>query len=105
MLEKRQFHKLVALNGRLLAIGGRNKESGRLDSVECYDPFKNKWQLESSLNQIRSSHALTVHDNKIYVFGGNGTTNTEKTAECYVPSADQWITVNIFKKNNLYFIQ
>lgn len=99
MLEKRMLHKLVAFNGRLLAIGGRNENSKRLKSVEYYDPFENKWLLKTSMNLSRSSHAVAVHDNKIYVLGGAG---EDKIAEYYHPLLDQWIMVNVFKENYVY---
>lgn len=99
MLEKRQFHKLVALNGRLFSVGGWNVESGRLKSVECYDPLEKKWLSKTSMNAIRCSPAVAVHDDKIYVFGGFGDTGTEKSAEYYDPLLGQWITVNVFIKN------
>lgn len=95
MLEKRHLHRLVALNGRLFAIGGQHDESGQLKSVECYDPLKKKWQLDTSMNIVRSGHAAVVHDNKIYVFGG-WQVEVEENAEFYDPLLDQWIVVNVF---------
>lgn len=104
MLKRRQSHTLVALAGRLFAIGDSNDESGRLKSVECYDPLENKWQLKSSMNLTRGGHAVSVHDNKIYVFGGYGEIKIEKFGEYYDPLLDQWIMVNIFTENYLNII-
>jgi len=55
MKERRYATALVTVNGKVLAIGGYNEESGSLSSVEEFDLEEEIWSMASfSMNQGRS---------------------------------------------------
>lgn len=57
----RATHELVALNGRLFAVGGTDGSSS-LNSVEEFDVKTNKWTLVRCMISRRSSVAGAVLD-------------------------------------------
>lgn len=59
---------LVCLNSYLYAVGGYNGQS-QLSSVERYNVARNLWEPRASMHQCRSAHGVTVHQERIYVFG------------------------------------
>lgn len=50
---------MVQVNGLLYTLGG-NDGSNSLNTVECYDPLKNKWSLMKSMILRRSSVGAAV---------------------------------------------
>lgn len=92
MLQTRRDFALVPVSGRLFAVGGKESDKSYLNSVECYDPFKNKWEFIAPMNQKRCSHSVAVHKNRLYAFGGlNGGIND--SVEYYDPTIDKWTLV------------
>uniref|UniRef100_A0A3B3BZD1 Uncharacterized protein n=1 Tax=Oryzias melastigma TaxID=30732 RepID=A0A3B3BZD1_ORYME len=59
---------LVCLNFCLYAIGGYDGQS-QLCTVECYNMARNVWEPRASMHHCRSAHGVTVHQDRIYVFG------------------------------------
>ncbi|XP_060091332.1 kelch-like protein 35 [Heteronotia binoei] len=88
--EGRWRHKMVTLQGKIYAVGGYDG-FGRLDSVECYDPFCNIWTAVTSLVQAVSSAAVASCLGRLYVIGGavDNSANTDKV-QCYDPATNQW---------------
>ena len=64
------------VNGKIYAIGGWDAggwDGGQLlSTVEQYDPARNTWKKVKDLPTPRRSHASSVVNGKIYVFGGKG---------------------------------
>lgn len=89
MVQNRKLFALVPLYNKLFAIGGYNSAIGSLHSVEAYDMCSNKWEHISSMNEFRSSHGCAVHNNHIYVIGGDD----ECTVEYYDSFLDHWFMV------------
>lgn len=87
---------VVAVNGKIYAIGGKG-EHRALDTVEEFNPDENTWTTKQSRMphpRIRSAAALA--DGKIYVIGGETIgVNGEiiSTVDVYDPSNDTWMTV------------
>ncbi|NXN95531.1 KLH35 protein, partial [Rhinopomastus cyanomelas] len=83
-------HRMAPLQGKVYAVGGFDGFC-RLSSVECYDPFSNRWSAVAPLPQAASSAAVASCLNKLYVLGGAvaDTANTD-TVQCYDPEEDQW---------------
>ncbi|XP_051881656.1 kelch-like protein 24 [Pristis pectinata] len=83
-------HKMVALQGKIYAVGGFNGFS-RISSVECYDPSLNCWSLRTPLLEAVSSAAVTVCLNKVHVIGGalNDKLNSTKV-QSFDPLKDEW---------------
>ncbi|MEM0313102.1 MAG: kelch repeat-containing protein, partial [Candidatus Bathyarchaeia archaeon] len=83
---------VVAVNGKIYAIGGSYGHNGE---VEAYDPIRNVWTSATSMPTPRSFFGIAVFDGKIYTFGGDaGNWNTgEKitnVVEVYDPATDVW---------------
>jgi len=91
----RAEHTVVALDGCLYAIGGRNNlfnpESRlALDSVEKYDPRENRWTWVAPMNTKRTFFGGAVLKNKIYVAGGINNGEALKSAEVYNATTNTW---------------
>ena len=87
---------LVALNGKLYALGGRKGDGSDLSDVERYDPALNTWTTVAHMLQPRACAAAVVIGNHIYVVGGDregGTYESGIAAERYDPASDTWEAV------------
>lgn len=80
---------VVALDGKLFAVGGYNG-SEHLSSVECYDPHINQWQLIEAMSSPRNSPAVAVLGDKLYVAGGHDGKRVVNTVERYDPYDKCW---------------
>lgn len=91
----RYFHQVVALHGRLYAIGGVDR-SGTLTVVEVYDPASDQWIARAPLPTPRANFALvTGSDDLLYAIGGESVDGDNKradlaTVEAYDPVANRW---------------
>ena len=72
----RSSHAAAVLDGKIYVTGG-NLNGHRpgvvleySDALEAYDPVTNTWTTLASLSEYRASHASTVVNGKLYVFGG-----------------------------------
>jgi len=102
---------LVTSDGMIYVMGGRWEEVYMdpddfqwihpyvLDSVECYDFGKKKWEFKTPMSSKRFLFAAVVGpDDKIYVFGGaqilreDGTRPVFDVTEVYDPGTDTWST-------------
>lgn len=78
MNTKRHHFSLIAAQGRIYAIGGRNGVQ-YLDSVESYDPVTGIWTQEKSMHVPREVAGTVLYKNEIYAIGGS-TVNAVGTA-------------------------
>lgn len=99
LLYARYFHKLVAANGLLYAIGGRNKTTA-FRTVECYDPETNTWKLKAPMNRPRIDAGAAVLGRFIYMIGGCQNTRGDalecedtETVERYDIETNVWTLV------------
>ncbi|KAM8857736.1 kelch-like protein 6 isoform 2-T2 [Synchiropus picturatus] len=83
-------HKMAVLGGKVYALGGFDGLQ-RLDSVEAYDPFHNRWTEVVPLAEGVSSCAAATFDRWVYVIGGgpNGKLATDKV-QCWEAGSDCW---------------
>ncbi|XP_069748660.1 kelch-like protein 24 isoform X1 [Narcine bancroftii] len=83
-------HKMVALQGKIYAVGGFNGWR-RMSSVECYDSSMNSWSFVAPLLEAVSSAAVAACLKKIYVIGGavNNELNSSKV-QTYNQRKDEW---------------
>ena len=75
-------------DGRVVIIGGQEKPSKALNTVEIYDPTSNTWSAGASSSKKRGDgHTATVmSDGKILVVGDD----EYSSAEIYDPSSNEW---------------
>ncbi len=101
MHSARYLHTATKLqDGRVLVVGGRGIDGTvELDTVELYDPKKNRWQDGPKLSAGRSGHTATLlADGRVLVTGGTThEASTEgsrfvalATVELYDPKANHW---------------
>ena len=97
MLTARAGLGVVAVNGKIYAIGGMNNNS-YLNVNEEYDPVTDKWTTKTPMPTARSGFAIATYQNRIYVFGGtigDSTTNSSGftgITQVYTPGTDTWTT-------------
>lgn len=83
---------VAALNGLIYAIGGE-KDSLIYDSMECYNPILNQWNVMASMDTPRVGLAACVVNDEIYVIGGWVGSEIAKTIVKYNPDEDCWFVV------------
>ena len=90
---------VVAVNGKIYAIGGRN-DNGYLSINEEYDPSTKNWNTKTPMPTPRSDFGIAVVQNKIYCLGGiidfdwsgSGRSILTGVNEVYDPFTDTWET-------------
>jgi N-acetylneuraminic acid mutarotase len=83
---------LVALDGKLHAIGGRGADGKTVGAHEVYDPATNKWTDAAPVRRTRDHAAAGVMDGKIYYAGGRTGASTDSTdfLDIYDPKTNAW---------------
>lgn len=95
MIRPRANFQLVALGGKLYAIGGENDGVGDVDTssaVEQYNPDTNLWSEVASMHYPRVGHAAAAMGGFLYVAGGRNSLHSPTLASCerYDPNTDTW---------------
>ncbi len=101
MKEERGALAMVAIDGKLFAIGGGN--GSRLSSVERFDPKSGQWQFVSRMRKGRFWHGAAVLNGQIYVCGGFGSGGRLRDCECYEPERNRWETVAAMNRRRRSF--
>ena len=84
MKEKRYMFGFFSLNGKLYAVGGESYNwDDPQNTVECYDPRKNKWTFKANMHKIKGMCCAVVYNNKIYAV-------QKKNFEVYDPESNTW---------------
>jgi N-acetylneuraminic acid mutarotase len=85
---------VVAVNGKIYALGGSNASIGSTNIVEVYDPSANTWNAVAPMPTARTGLAAATLNGKIYAIGGSGRVGGSSvflsTVEVYDPSTDTW---------------
>uniref|UniRef100_A0A8C6UTF3 Influenza virus NS1A binding protein a n=1 Tax=Neogobius melanostomus TaxID=47308 RepID=A0A8C6UTF3_9GOBI len=90
---------IAALNGKLIAAGGYNREEC-LRTVECYDPAEDNWTFIAPMRTPRARFQMAVLMGQLYVIGGsNGHSDELSCGETYDPQADEWAQVPELRTN------
>ncbi len=107
MKQNRVQLAMVALDGKLFAIGGRYENYNYLSSAERFDPKTNRWEPVSPMSKRRQDHAAAVLNGYIYVCGGDTDTVPDNISfndcERYDPKKDQWETVKAMNEKRAGF--
>ena len=98
---------LVAIGRTVFIVGGMNADIPNFAKVpslrsfsfktrkeSCKKTRSKEWQEKAPFKTCRSSYAVTVFGNKIYVIGGRGEHWTFRTVEQYDPTTDFWVYVS-----------
>ena len=91
---------VVAVDGKIYAIGGSTRDMRVVDTNECYNPVTDTWVTLEPMPTPRAAFAITVHEGKIYCMGGYNdesyNTNSHEPinlpTELYDPATNKWST-------------
>jgi N-acetylneuraminic acid mutarotase len=83
---------VVALNGKIYAIGGRDPDRATVNTTAIYDPATDAWTLGAPLPEARDHLGIAVLNGRIHVFGGrtNATVDNTTRHDIYNPATDTW---------------
>jgi N-acetylneuraminic acid mutarotase len=83
---------VVALDGKIHAIGGRDPAGNTVGTHEVYDPATNTWKDLAPFAKPRDHMAATVIEGKIHIAGGRFGASTDKTNlhDAYDPATNTW---------------
>lgn len=103
--EKRASHSATLLpNGRVVVIGGMERNGVFFDTAETFDPATNKFTVSKSrMNMVRVGHTATLlPDGKILIVGGWSNRGApEASAEIYDPQTDSFAAIaNMSRKRS-----
>ncbi len=83
----------AASNGKLYAVGGRDREENIMATVEEYDPATDAWRPRAAMPTARAGLGVAAASNgKIYAIGGHDSSISLGTVEEYDPATDAWRT-------------
>ncbi|MBN3275879.1 KLH42 protein, partial [Polyodon spathula] len=83
--QKRSNFKLLAVNGKLYAVGGQS-----VSSVECYNPELDWWSSVASLPDPLAEFSACECKGMMYVMGGYTARDRNMNILRYCPSSDTW---------------
>ncbi|XP_028810736.1 kelch-like protein 42 [Denticeps clupeoides] len=83
--QKRSNFKLLAVTGKLYAVGGQC-----LGTVECYSPEQDWWTCVSSLPEPLAEFSACECQGMIYVIGGYTARDRNTNVLRYCPTSDSW---------------
>src|SRR5579871_4849332 len=83
---------VVAVDGLIHAIAGRDPAGTTVSTHEVYDPANNTWKPAAPLPKARDHLAAGVVDGKIHIAGGRfgASTDTTDQHDVYDPKTDSW---------------
>ncbi|XP_028253800.1 kelch-like protein 42 isoform X2 [Parambassis ranga] len=83
--QKRSNFKLLAVQGKLYAVGGQC-----LGTVECYSPEQDWWTCVSSMPEPLAEFSACECQGLIYVMGGYTARDRNISVLRYCPTSDAW---------------
>lgn len=95
MAAERSHCGAVSAEGKLFAFGGGGVGFKSLQTVEMYDPGKDRWTLTEPMPTLRSGLVAATLKNLVYVMGGgfknpDGSFNFLTVVELFNPSDHSW---------------
>ncbi|XP_054856628.1 kelch-like protein 42 [Eublepharis macularius] len=90
MNQKRSNFKLLAVGGKLYAIGGQS-----LSNVECYSPEHDWWNFVAPLPSPLAEFSACECKGKIYVMGGYTARDRNLKILQYCPTSDNWTNLEL----------
>jgi N-acetylneuraminic acid mutarotase len=95
---RRDHLTLDTIDGRLYAVGGRDRPVYDLPYTEVYDPATRTWTERAPMPTGRSGHGATTLGGRLYTFGGEGNPNSPigiyDEVEVYDAARDVWAQLN-----------
>lgn len=86
---------VVVLDNKAWVMGGSQMGQNALNVVEVYDPQTDSWDTQQPPLSIARDHATAqVWEGKIYVFGGQNSSQVVEQVEMFDPTLGQWQVVS-----------
>ena len=82
----------IAINGRILAVGGY-ADSGAVNVVEEYDPVSDRWEQKPSMPTPRGFFGLVQWNEKVIALGGR-VPEEQGPVEAYDYKEEEWSTLS-----------
>ncbi|MCL2641928.1 MAG: hypothetical protein FWD52_00195 [Candidatus Bathyarchaeota archaeon] len=93
MSEARSGLGVVAVDGKIYAIGGSTIDGTVVGTNECYDPKTDTWTTLTAMPTPRTNFGIVAYQNKIYCIGGSYSTEYGLLAvEVYDTVTNRWST-------------
>lgn len=103
MPSPRHHLEVIAVNGKIYALGGRQGLSpngvGFSDAVEEYDPATDRWNVARARMPVaREDMSWGVYDGRIFIVGGGTRSSitsfeTVRQLDAYDPALNQWFAL------------
>jgi len=93
MSEARSGLGVVAVDGKIYAIGGSTVDGTVVGTNECYDPQTDTWVTLVAMPTPRANFGIVAYQNKIYCIGGSfSTEHGLLVVEVYDTVTNSWST-------------
>ncbi len=98
---RKSGHTVTQLHdGRIMVCGGFNSLRNAINNCDMYNPFTERWESVSPMNQKRYYHSATLlDDGRILVCGGKNTEGDLSDCEIYDPGSNVWNFVQSMNTN------
>eukprot|EP00957_Ditylum_brightwellii_P034540 2618868-Ditylum_brightwellii.AAC.1 len=90
MNEARYGCAAAVLNGKIIVVGGWDRNLTKQSSAEEYDPTRGVWSSIPPMHTKRYNCAAAVLDGQLYVVGGYDGNEILSSAEVYNPTTKCW---------------
>lgn len=87
---ERGWHSSASYNGKIYVFGGYNYSTGDINTVDEYNPNRNKWKTVSTMPTSRTCFSAVTLNNKIYLIGGQGNDQYIKDIDVFDPASKVW---------------
>ena len=81
------------LDGKVYLAGGLTTEDGYTTAVERFNPESKRWVPVKAMTTPRFGYGCVVLDGFIYVCGGFNGEKDLKSAEFFMPDANEWTSI------------
>ncbi|HEY7980191.1 MAG TPA: kelch repeat-containing protein [Candidatus Eremiobacteraceae bacterium] len=96
------------VDGKLYALGGsssnRMATTGRLATVEAYDPTTDSWSTKRPMPTQRLGLAVASMDGKIFALGGYACCKDTHKFDAYDPATNAWTAEENMLSNSVYLV-
>jgi len=90
MTQARASLGVIAVDGKIYAIGGYSADGSVVGTNERYNPKTDEWVTMTSMPTARKNFAAVVHEGKIYCIGGESKNGITSVIEVYDTVTDKW---------------
>jgi len=90
MTQARASLGVIAVDGKIYAIGGYSTDGSVVGTNEQYNPKTDEWVTMTAMPTARKNFATVAYEEKIYCLGGESKNGMTRTLEVYDTTTDKW---------------